>query len=61
MDFNVHEILEEACRGGREITPAALAIAIRAAAQQCIDDRGNVSTGLLYELTCQLERAHIDL
>ena len=60
MSFDVQSVIEDATAAGREITPAALAVAIRSAVSQCIDERGNVNLGRLYELTCELERAKID-
>lgn len=60
MAFDVRRVIVDATQAGREITPTALAVAIRSAASQCMDDRGNVNLGRLYELTCELERIKID-
>ena len=51
----MQRIFEDSTQGGREITPSALAIAIRSAAMQCRDEMGNVSISKLYQLTCELE------
>lgn len=48
-------VFESAIKGGYEITPQALAVAIRAAAMECRDSNGNISLAKMYELTCQLE------
>lgn len=60
MPFDVRKVIDDATRGGREITPTALAVAIRSAVMQCRDERGNINLCQLYELTCELERTPID-
>lgn len=59
MSFDVRKVIDEATRGGLQITPTALAVAIRAAAMQCRDERGNINLGQLYELTCELESTEL--
>ena len=61
MTFDVHKVIDASTAAGRQITPAALAVAIRAAAMQCIDsETGSISTAKLYELTCELERTKLN-
>jgi len=50
------KVFEDAILGGMEITPAALAAAIRSALIECRDPRGQLSLAKLYELTCELDR-----
>ena len=56
MSPQVSRILDAATEGGYEITPAAIAVAIRAALIECRDSRGQLSLSNLYELTCELDR-----
>ena len=59
MSFDVHKVIDDATKGGMQITPTALAVAIRSAAMQCRDERGNINLGQLYELTCELENTKL--
>lgn len=59
MSFDINKVLNDATRGGMHITPAALSAAIRSAAMQCRDDRGNINLAMLYELTCELEKTDL--
>jgi len=52
-------VFEDATVAGREITPPALAIAIRSALIHCRDDRGQLSVAKLYDLTSDLENLTI--
>ena len=56
MSFDARKVLDDATRGGMHITPTALSVAIRSAAMQCRDDKGNINLAMLYELTCELEK-----
>jgi len=56
MSPQVSRILDAATQGGYEITPAAIAVAIRAALMESRDSKGQPSLSSLYELTCELDR-----
>ena len=47
--------MEVATSCGYELTPAAMAMAIRAAVLECSDDAGRLNIPSLYELTIKLE------
>lgn len=47
--------MEVATSGGYELTPAAMAMAIRAAVLECSDEAGRLNIPSLYELTVELE------
>ena len=47
--------MEVATSCGYELTPAAMAMAIRAAVLECSDDAGRLNIPSLYELTLKLE------
>ena len=49
------ELFEAATRGGYQITPQAIAEAIRAAAMKSRDENGQINISKLYELTCEIE------
>ena len=51
--------MDSATQGGYEITPAAIAVAIRAALMECKDSKGQLCIGNLYELTCELEKTKL--
>ena len=51
--------MDAATRGGYEITPAAIAVSIRAALMECKDSNGKLCFGSLYELTCELEKTKL--
>ena len=59
MSFDVKKVIADATQGGMYITPAALSVAIRSAAMQCRDERGNINLAMLYELTCELEKTDL--
>ena len=54
-DNSVYRVIESVQHGG-DVNPTVLAVAIRAAARECMDTKGNLSVASLYELTCQLEK-----
>ena len=56
MDENSVDRIMQSVQGGGYVNPMALAVAIRAAAKECMDTKGNLSLATLYELTCQLEK-----
>lgn len=57
MSPKVTRIIEAATLGGYEITPAALATAIRAAIMESKDSNGQPNLSHLYQLTCELENS----
>lgn len=59
MSPQVSRIFEAATEGGYEITPAALAVAIRAALIESKDNKGQPSLSNLYQLTCELDRTEL--
>lgn len=56
MSPEVSRILDAATQGGYEITPAAIAVAIRAALMESRDSQGQVNLSNLYQLTCELDK-----
>ena len=58
-DKSVYRIMQSVKDGGY-VNPTVLAVAIRAAARECMDNKGNLSVASLYELTCQLEKKEKD-
>ena len=56
MDNNSVDRIMQSVQGGGYVNPTALAVAIRAAAKECVDTKGNLSLATLYELTCLLEK-----
>jgi len=59
MSPQVSRILDAATQGGYEITPAAIAVAIRAALMESRDSKGQPNISNLYQLTCELERTKL--
>jgi|TARA_R110001592_G_scaffold230739_1_gene487751 hypothetical protein len=55
MSESASRVYDAVTEGGMSITPDAIVAAIRCAAMECKDDKGNVSLVKLYELTCELE------
>ena len=60
MDENSVDRIMQSVQGGGYVNPTALAVAIRVAARECMDSKGNLSVASLYELTCQLEKKEKD-
>ena len=55
MTPKVARVMEASTEGGYTITPAAIAVAIRAALVECQNESGQVTIQSLYEFTCELE------
>jgi len=55
MDKKAARVMEVATSGGYELTPPAVAMAIRAAIIECSDEAGRLNIPSLYELTVELE------
>ena len=55
MDEKAARVMEVATSCGYELTPAAMAMAIRAAVLECSDEAGRLNIPSLYELTLKLE------
>ncbi len=55
MSESASRVYDAVTEGGMSITPEAIAAAIRCAAMECRDAKGNVSLSRMYELTCELE------
>ena len=55
MDQKAARVMEVATSCGYELTPAAMAMAIRAAVLECSDATGSLNVSCLYELTLKLE------
>jgi len=56
MDENSASRILDSAESGGHINPTALAVGIRAAIKECLDNKGMVSTSSLYEISCQLEK-----
>ena len=55
MTESASRVYDAVTAGGMSITPEAIAAAIRGAAMECRDEKGQISLAKLYELTCELE------
>lgn len=55
MTPEVSRVMDAATAAGYTITPAALAVAIRASIAECRDENGQTSIQSLYQFTCELE------
>jgi hypothetical protein len=55
MTESASRVYDAVTAGGMSITPEAIAAAIRCAAMECRDQKGQISLARMYELTCELE------
>ena len=55
MSESSSRVYDAVTAGGMSITPEAIAAAIRCAAMECRDEKGQISLARMYELTCELE------
>ena len=55
MTESASRVYDAVTAGGMRITPEAIAAAIRCAAMECRDEKGQISLARMYELTCELE------
>ena len=55
MSESASRVYDAVTAGGMSITPEAIAAAIRCAAMECRDEKGQISLARMYELTCELE------
>ena len=55
MSESASRVYDAVTEGGMSITPIAIAAAIRCAAMECQDEKGQISLARMYELTCELE------
>jgi hypothetical protein len=55
MTESASRVYDAVTAGGMSITPEAIAAAIRCAAMECRDEKGQISLARMYELTCELE------
>ena len=60
MDDKSVDRIMHSVQGGGDVNPLVIAVAIRAAVKECMDDKGKVNAGCLYELSCQLEKKKWD-
>ena len=55
MSESALRVFDLATRGGMNITPEAIVVAIRSAMIECTDEMGQVSSSKMFELTCDIE------